>query len=390
MTLDPFSGTPRQTSGQRASTSSGQNEPITIDTFMAGIRRLESGSFQGNYSAVGRPVRGDRAIGAYQIMSRYWDSWASAAGIPGASWSDPVAQDHVARHVMQQYYDRFQNWDLVALAWYAGASTARKVLQRGYNGPESIQSAGIRQYVTEAMGHTTEAQRKGILPKQAYGTQPTMQQSSNGWVFPVAGAATWSQGSWMPNTKTHRGRNHPAVDIYAEAGTPIVAPVSGTVQATTRSTIGGYTARILGADGLTYYFAHMRDAASVGAGQKINAGQYIGFVGNSGSAASTSPHLHFSIRAAGKSVVNPVSFLEAATKGGGAFPGYSLDDFDGNQSQLGPIDPNGSTPKTRQGALTTMLTNLSDKIAGGSRDPSLFQKYGMVQDDYQSSTVETP
>lgn len=385
MTLNPFAGTPRQSqSGERASF---QPSEITIDTFMAGIRRLESGSFQGDYSAVGRPVRGDRAIGAYQIMSRYWDDWTKAAGIPGANWKDPTAQDHVARYVMQSYYDRFKNWDLVALAWYAGASTARKVLQRGYEGPESINNPGIRQYVTEVKDYTAEAQRKGIIPKQGYGPTPTLQQSAGGWMFPVAGPATWSRGSWMPDRNTHRGRKHPAIDIYAERGTPIVSPVAGTVEATNRSPIGGFTVRIRGIDGMAYYFAHMNEAAVVGAGQKINAGQHIGFVGNTGSASTTSPHLHFSIRDATSGAINPVSFLEAAVMGGGAFSGYSVDDYAGNESQLGQLRKDGSTPKTRQGYLTTLLTNLSNKVAGGERDLSEYDQYDEATNQQM---METP
>jgi hypothetical protein len=106
-----------------------------LATFMAATRRLESGSFQGNYSAQGRVIpSGNRALGAYQIMSHIWDGWASKAGIPGANWRDPAAQDRVARMQMTEYYNAYQNWQLVAVAWYAGGSRARRVLERfGHN-----------------------------------------------------------------------------------------------------------------------------------------------------------------------------------------------------------------------------------------------------------------
>jgi len=393
--MNPFEGMSKDQQRQPVSGSTNgalNTSNMTIDTFMAAIRRLESGSYQGNYAAVGRMVRGDRAIGAYQIMSRYWDKWAAAAGIAGADWRDPVAQDHVARHVMSKYYERFKNWDLVALAWYAGGSTAQKVLDRGYAGPQSINNPGIRQYVEEVSQYATEAQAKDILPKQGYGPIPTMSQSASGWIFPVAGAATWSRGSWMPNEKTHRDRFHPAIDIYAEAGTPIVSPISGVVQQTKKTNIGGNTVRVLGDDGYTYYFAHMQDAAVVGAGQRINSGQFLGYVGNTGSASTTDPHLHFSMVDDRKREVNPISWLEAAVMGGGAMAqGYTMDDFGAQKPEGIELRPLGQEAPTKQGALTQLLGTLADKVAGGSRDPSLWRKYGeMSQDDYESTTLETP
>lgn len=102
-----------------------------LATFMAATRRLESGSFQGNYGAQGRVIpSGNRALGAYQIMSHIWDGWAVNAGIAGANWRDPAAQDRVARYQMKKYYDQYQNWELVAVAWYAGGSRATSVLNR--------------------------------------------------------------------------------------------------------------------------------------------------------------------------------------------------------------------------------------------------------------------
>lgn len=97
-----------------------------LDVFMAAMRRLESGSFEGNYRA--QNVSGAR--GAYQIMTGNWASWASQAGVPGADWRDPAAQDAVARYKMTEYYRRFNDWNLVAIAWFAGPGAAAS-FQRG-------------------------------------------------------------------------------------------------------------------------------------------------------------------------------------------------------------------------------------------------------------------
>ena len=129
------------------------------------------------------------------------------------------------------------------------------------------------------------------------------------WTFPVIGKTEWSGGSWMPNTMTHRGRSHAAVDIYGTRGQSIVSPVSGKIKALGSSSIGGNWVQVEGNDGNVYYFAHMDQRASVKRGQVISGGQLLGVVGNSGSATSTRPHLHFSVKRDGKAI-SPVAMLQ--------------------------------------------------------------------------------
>jgi hypothetical protein len=110
-----------------------------LEAFMAAIRKMESGSYAGNYSAVG-PVTstGNRARGAYQIMEQYWDAWATEAGLPGAQIQSRAAQDAVARHRMSSYFRQLGDWRLVAIAWFAGMSTARKAKDLGIESVSGI------------------------------------------------------------------------------------------------------------------------------------------------------------------------------------------------------------------------------------------------------------
>ncbi len=147
-------------------------ESSELETFMAATRRLESGSYQGNYSAQGRYLvkQQDRAIGAYQIMSRNWPTWSSAAGIPRANWRDPKAQDRVARYQMEQYWQRFQNWELVATAWYSGASRAQRVYDRYGSGAtnaqiEQVLGGAIADYAGKVASYAAEA------PDSAWGRE---------------------------------------------------------------------------------------------------------------------------------------------------------------------------------------------------------------------------
>lgn len=131
-----------------------------LETFMAAIRRLESGSFSGKYTALGPITKdGSRARGAYQIMSKYWDGWAAQAGIPGADWRDPAAQDRVARHRMGKLYETFGSWELVAIAWFAGPGRAAQAAKQGLGsvaGIKDVLGTSVGAYVSKIVGFMDE------------------------------------------------------------------------------------------------------------------------------------------------------------------------------------------------------------------------------------------
>ena len=105
-------------------------------------------------------------------------------------------------------------------------------------------------------------------------------------------------------------RPHNGVDMGAPTGTPIYAAQSGTVlQAGTNGGFGGYTlishGRLIDGKLTTTGYAH-QSRILVRAGQKVDRGQLIGYVGNTG--LSTTPHLHFELRLNG-TPVNPVRYV---------------------------------------------------------------------------------
>ena len=126
-----------------------------ISQFMASIRRLESGSYEGRYAAQGPYVNsgmyaGQQAYGAYQIMPGNWNAWAREAGLPNADIRDPAAQDAVARYKFTQYYQKYQDWNLVAIAWFAGGSRADKAMAAGITsvaGIADVTGTTIAKYV---------------------------------------------------------------------------------------------------------------------------------------------------------------------------------------------------------------------------------------------------
>jgi len=60
--------------------------------------------------------------------------------------------------------------------------------------------------------------------------------------------------------------------------------------------LGGRAVSVLGAGARTYYYAHLdRYSVNEHAGEEIAHGAVIGYVGNTGNARTTPPHLHFGI-----------------------------------------------------------------------------------------------
>lgn len=86
---------------------------------------------------------------------------------------------------------------------------------------------------------------------------------------------------------------HNGIDIAAPSGTPIKAAVSGIVSAKYYNALGGNSLVVSRFDGLQTGYAHL-SGFNVKEGQKVKAGDIIGYVGSTGN--STGPHLHFTLR----------------------------------------------------------------------------------------------
>jgi murein DD-endopeptidase MepM/ murein hydrolase activator NlpD len=96
--------------------------------------------------------------------------------------------------------------------------------------------------------------------------------------------------------------------MMASHGTPIYAPANGSVEFREVST-GGLSFYVYGDDGNTYFGTHLQGYQ--GGNRHVNAGEHIGYVGDTGNAAGT-PHLHFEIHPGGGSPVNPYPATAAA------------------------------------------------------------------------------
>ena len=134
-----------------------------------------------------------------------------------------------------------------------------------------------------------------------------------GFVFPIAGPHSYSDTFGAPRMfGTPYQHLHQGTDIFAASGTPLVACERGVVVRVGTDRLGGTKLWIVGASGTRYYYAHLSGyAPNLTEGLVVNAGDLVGFVGNTGNAISTPAHLHFEVHPDGGPAINPYPLLRA-------------------------------------------------------------------------------
>jgi murein DD-endopeptidase MepM/ murein hydrolase activator NlpD len=104
-------------------------------------------------------------------------------------------------------------------------------------------------------------------------------------------------------------RQHEGQDIFAPRGSEILSATEGVVVRIGENNLGGRTVSVLGAGGRVYYYAHLEDyAPGLAVGDRVGTTTVLGYVGTSGNARGTPPHLHFGVyQPAG--AINPLPLL---------------------------------------------------------------------------------
>ena len=131
-------------------------------------------------------------------------------------------------------------------------------------------------------------------------------------ICPVQGEYGYSPGfgdlrcvsdeAWCGGFHYHQG-----VDIFADLGTPLVAPFDGYVEDATNY-VGGLAVRIRGAYGYTYN-AHLVQIRKEVVGQTVPAGTVVGWIGNTGNAKGTAYHNHFEWHPNEGDAIDPFPYL---------------------------------------------------------------------------------
>jgi murein DD-endopeptidase MepM/ murein hydrolase activator NlpD len=132
-------------------------------------------------------------------------------------------------------------------------------------------------------------------------------------LVPVSGVSPRRLSSSFGEPRSEH-RHHQGIDIMAPRGTPVVSATAGEVIRIGHDRLGGNVVWVAGEGMSLFYYAHLdRFRAGLGVGDQVTAGTTLGFVGTTGNAAATPPHLHFGIYPArrGFRAVDPFELLEA-------------------------------------------------------------------------------
>jgi peptidoglycan LD-endopeptidase LytH len=109
------------------------------------------------------------------------------------------------------------------------------------------------------------------------------------------------------------GRKHEGIDIFAKRGTPVISSTQGIVRKVGANNLGGKVVWITGPNLSQHYYAHLDTYAEhIQEGDWVEAGEVVGYVGNTGNAKNTPPHLHYGIYLSG-GAVNPYPYLMASS-----------------------------------------------------------------------------
>ena len=115
------------------------------------------------------------------------------------------------------------------------------------------------------------------------------------YVFPVDGGASYVDTYGADRSDIYDGWHH-GNDLFAPLGTPVVAVARGTLSLVGWNELGGWRLWLTDKKGNSFYYAHLAGYARwILTHHHVRAGQVVGFLGRTGDAFTTTPHLHFEI-----------------------------------------------------------------------------------------------
>jgi murein DD-endopeptidase MepM/ murein hydrolase activator NlpD len=106
------------------------------------------------------------------------------------------------------------------------------------------------------------------------------------------------------------GRRHQGIDIFAPKGTPVRSTTRGLVFRVGRNKLGGNVVWIFGPGRQMHYYAHLDRFGEFEPGDLVMPGDIVGYVGDTGNARGTPPHLHYGVYTPGAGAINPFPLFQ--------------------------------------------------------------------------------
>ncbi len=185
--------------------------------------------------------------------------------------------------------------------------------------------------------------------------------------FPVEGHGMRSVQSVFGVDREGGRRSHEGVDIFARRGTPVLATSNGVVNRVDLTNLGGKVVWLRDpVRNANIYFAHL-DSQYVSNGDRVEIGDTLGFVGNSGNARTTPPHLHFGVYRRGEGAIDPSPFIRQ--------PSGTVAELTADLDRLGSwvrLRNDGIWLRSAPGLRTPVVRELAQhtpvRVLGGSGD----------------------
>jgi murein DD-endopeptidase MepM/ murein hydrolase activator NlpD len=262
-----------------------------------------AGSAVTELTALGQPVTGN----ASQLAD-----WGSLTTVAGAASGSPATG----------YRGSVTALEIRLTAGHGGLPAGTTILV-GY-AEVAAQAAPPEAPVQVPRPPKGKARSSSKAPEPAPGFPPVRQPpnitpklTAGGYVFPVYGPSSFTDTFGALRGDISSGWHH-GDDIFAPLGAPLLAVASGTVFSVGWNKVGGNRLWLRDGGGNLFYYAHLSAFSPLAVnGSKVNAGDVVGFVGNTGDAQGTPFHLHFEIHPVGllglgyDGAVNPTSYLLA-------------------------------------------------------------------------------
>jgi murein DD-endopeptidase MepM/ murein hydrolase activator NlpD len=192
--------------------------------------------------------------------------------------------------------------------------------------PTSTKKAHATRVVRKPAAKKLRARHKKARHRQARIGLPLRVTPTLGgatYDFPVLGTASWGD-TYGANRSDVPGGWHHGDDLFVALGTPVVAVATGTVFAVGWNRVGGWRLWLEDAQGNDFYYAHLSGYTKLARQDNhVRRGQVLGFVGNTGDAFTTIPHLHFEVHPFGllplgyDGAVDPTRYLASWQQPGG-------------------------------------------------------------------------
>jgi murein DD-endopeptidase MepM/ murein hydrolase activator NlpD len=191
----------------------------------------------------------------------------------------------------------------IALAFAAAAKPVPKPKPKPHSSsgtpPATTTTSSGSRNQAQPTATTTKKQRHGKKKRKPVAkpltVTPPLGFRPSHYVFPVDGGADYSDTYGANRSDIYDGWHH-GDDLFAPLGTPVVAVANGTLTLVGWERLGGWRLWLTDAAGNSFYYAHLAGYSRwILTHPKVRAGEVVGFLGRTGDAFTTTPHLHFEI-----------------------------------------------------------------------------------------------